>query len=104
MTPLAHSASTATVPALPAEVLADLARVEARLADELRSREARLSTIASHLVVAGGKRIRPTVVLLVFHAAGGDAPARRDDAVEAAVALELIHSATLLHDDIIDGG
>jgi geranylgeranyl pyrophosphate synthase len=42
-------------------------------------------------------------VSLVFHAVGGD-PKRRADAIEAAVALELIHSATLLHDDIIDGG
>src|SRR5690242_8790661 len=64
-----------------------------------------MQAIARHLVQAGGKRIRPTVVLLVFHAAGGDRPqARRDDAIEAAVALELIHSATLLHDDIIDRG
>jgi octaprenyl-diphosphate synthase len=90
---------------MPADVVADLARVEARLAVELGSREPRLSAIASHLVGAGGKRVRPTVVLLVFH--GAVAPgtaARRDDVIEAAVALELIHSATLLHDDIIDGG
>src|SRR5207302_1906815 len=61
--------------------------------------------IASHLVGAGGKRVRPTVVLLVFHAVAADgAMPRRDDVIEAAVALELIHSATLLHDDIIDGG
>jgi octaprenyl-diphosphate synthase len=86
-------------------VEADLARVEARLTDELRSRENRLEAIARHLVGAGGKRIRPAVVMLVFHAATGDPTrARRDDAIEAAVALELIHSATLLHDDIIDGG
>jgi octaprenyl-diphosphate synthase len=43
-------------------------------------------------------------VLLLFHASTVPGRARRDDAVEAAVALELIHSATLLHDDIIDGG
>src|SRR5438477_11300865 len=87
----------------------DLLRVEARLAAELASREERMQAIASHLVGAGGKRVRPTVVLLVFHAVAADGPpevslVRRDDAVEAAVALELIHSATLLHDDIIDGG
>lgn len=87
----------------PAPVVDDLAQVEVRLAAELASREPRLETIASHLVVAGGKRLRPMVVSLVFHAVGGD-PARRADAIEAGVALELIHSATLLHDDIIDGG
>ena len=90
---------------LPPAVEDDLARVETRLDAELASRESRMQAIARHLVQAGGKRIRPTVVLLVFHAAAGDRPEmRRDDAIEAAVALELIHSATLLHDDIIDGG
>src|SRR5262245_50161417 len=44
------------------------------------------------------------VVLLVAHATAAGPIARRDDVIEAAVALELIHSATLLHDDIIDGG
>src|SRR5262249_35431817 len=88
----------------PPPVDADLARVEARLVEELRSREDRLQAIATHLVGAGGKRIRPLVVLLAFHAAAPGTGKRRDDAIEAAVALELIHSATLLHDDIIDGG
>jgi len=91
-------------PAIPASVQDDLARVEERLAEELTSREARLEEIAGHLVRAGGKRARPLVVLLVFDATAVPGRARRDDAVEAAVALELIHSATLLHDDIIDGG
>jgi octaprenyl-diphosphate synthase len=91
-------------PVIPAAVQDDLARVEERLAEELRSREARLEEIAGHLVRAGGKRVRPLVVLLVFDATAVPGRARRDDAVEAAVALELIHSATLLHDDIIDGG
>jgi len=91
-------------PAIPASVQDDLARVEERLAEELTSREARLEEIAGHLVRAGGKRARPLVVLLVFDATAVPGRARRDEAVEAAVALELIHSATLLHDDIIDGG
>lgn len=89
---------------MPQAVLEDLARVEVRLAEELVSREPRLEHIASHLVGAGGKRIRPMVVSLVYHATARPGRGRRDDAIEAAVALELIHSATLLHDDIIDGG
>jgi octaprenyl-diphosphate synthase len=53
------------------------------------------------LIQGGGKRVRPAVALLVFKACGG-----RDvtDMIDVAIALELIHSATLLHDDIIDGG
>jgi geranylgeranyl pyrophosphate synthase len=49
-------------------------------------------------IQAGGKRLRP---LLVFLAAGPEAP--QDSVVRAAVAVELIHSATLVHDDVLDG-
>ena len=100
MATLAHSV-LATPAVIPAEVSADLAIVEERLAEELRSRESRLGQIADHLVGAGGKRVRPMVVLLIYHASATDF-VRRADAIDAAVALELIHSATLLHDDIID--
>lgn len=53
-----------------------------------------------HLLQAGGKRVRPTACLLMATACGGD-PRR---AVPLAAAAELIHSATLLHDDVIDEG
>src|SRR5262245_267058 len=92
------------MPEIPPAVLEDMTRVEDRLRAELTSREARLEEIAEHLVCAGGKRVRPLVILLVFHATAVPGRARRDDAIEAAAALELIHSATLLHDDIIDAG
>lgn len=100
MEPLAHS-PTDSIPAIPSAVADDLRVVEARLAEEIGSREPRLGQIANHLVAAGGKRVRPMVVLLVYHAVTTD-DRRRHDAIDAAVALELIHSATLLHDDIID--
>jgi octaprenyl-diphosphate synthase len=104
VTKLARTPDPIALPVVPSPVDDDLLRVEARLASEISSREERLGAIAAHLVGAGGKRIRPTVVLLVFHAAAPHGPpSRQGDAVEAAVALELIHSATLLHDDIIDG-
>ena len=76
-----------------------LALVESRLERQLRSREPLLTEIASYLVESGGKRVRPLVTLLVFRACGG-----RDlnGIVDVAAALELIHSASLLHDDIID--
>lgn len=79
----------------------DLEEVERRLASVLACREPLLTEVASHLLFAGGKRVRPAVVLLVFRACGGEDPA---EAIDAAAALELIHSASLLHDDIIDGG
>lgn len=81
---------------------ADLELVEERLIELLVSREPLLSEIAGHLISGGGKRVRPAVALLVFKACGGGDDVV--DIIDVAVALELIHSATLLHDDIIDGG
>ena len=54
---------------------------------------------AGETIAAGGKRLRP---LLVCIAAGVPAP-ENDELVRAAVAVELVHAATLVHDDVIDG-
>lgn len=96
----AKAALSAVPPPLPQDlVAAELAQVEQRLAGLLQSREALLHDIGTYLVGAGGKRVRPAVVLMVFRACGGR---NVDDIVDVATALELIHSASLLHDDIID--
>jgi len=74
-----------------------MGRLEARLQELARSHGATLAEHAGTTIAAGGKRLRP---LLVFVAAG---PERDDDAVlRAAVAVELVHSATLVHDDVLD--
>ena len=87
--------------------------VEHRIRDFLaaeRTRWSRVNEQASSiidavavLIDAGGKRLRPTFIMLAYRACGG-ADADVDGAIDAAIALELIHSATLLHDDIIDRG
>jgi geranylgeranyl pyrophosphate synthase len=79
----------------------ELALVETRIRESIVSEEPLLTDIASYVIEAGGKRIRPIVTLLAFQALGG-----KDirQAVDLAAALELIHSATLIHDDINDGG
>lgn len=82
-------------------VATELEQVEQRLLGLLKSREALLDEIGHYLIDAGGKRVRPAVVLLIFRACGGEETA---DIIDVATALELIHSASLLHDDIIDGG
>lgn len=82
-------------------VAAELQRVEQTLAARLQSREPLLNEIGHYLIGAGGKRVRPAVVLMMFRACGGEDPI---DIIDIAAALELIHSASLLHDDIIDGG
>lgn len=78
---------------------AELESVERRIAEVIRSRELRLTDIADYLINAGGKRVRPAVAMLVFRACGG---VDITDIVDLSVSLELIHTATLLHDDIID--
>lgn len=80
-------------------VARQLRQVEQRLLDCMRSKEPELTEISSELIKGGGKRLRPMLTLLVFNAFGGK---REDDAVDIAAALELVHAATLLHDDIID--
>jgi len=73
-----------------------LDRLELRLAELAASHGAVLGEHAGATISAGGKRLRP---LLVFVAAG----AAGDGVLRAAVAVELIHSATLVHDDVLDG-
>jgi geranylgeranyl pyrophosphate synthase len=81
----------------------DLLATEQKLSRLLDSNEALIGEICHYLVDAGGKRLRPVFILLVYRACGGISE-KIEDAIDAAIALELIHSATLLHDDIIDGG
>jgi octaprenyl-diphosphate synthase len=81
-------------------VTEELELVEKNLTLAIRSREQILTEIAGHLILGGGKRVRPMITLLAFLAFGGK---RTQDIVDIATAIELIHTATLLHDDIIDG-
>jgi geranylgeranyl pyrophosphate synthase len=64
-----------------------------------------LASHASATVTAGGKRLRPLLVVLAAESAGGppDGAEGEERLVRAAVAVELVHSATLVHDDLIDG-
>src|ERR1700752_931697 len=88
----------------PARVVeADLYNVEAKLGALLDSNESLISEICHYLIDGAGKRLRPAFVLLVHRACGGtDGTARA--AIDAAIPIELIHSAPRLHADIIDGG
>ena len=82
-------------------VAKELALVEARIRESIVSEEPLLHDIAQYVIEAGGKRIRPMVTLLAFQALGG---VDIGQAIDLAAALEMIHSATLIHDDINDGG
>lgn len=79
-------------------VLADLEKVEAILSDIARVEHQGLAFLLEHLMRSKGKRIRPAIVLLA--AKFGDYPLDRLAPVAAAV--ELLHTASLVHDDVID--
>jgi len=79
----------------------ELAQVEAHLLAETEIPYPSLSTALEHLFRAGGKRIRPTLALLSMHAAS-DGTFDGDKAVRFAAGAELLHTATLIHDDLVD--
>jgi geranylgeranyl pyrophosphate synthase len=74
-------------------------QVEARMRDHANGHHPDLHAALEHLLASGGKRIRPTVSLLVGAMIG--APERH--LITLAAAIELLHTATLVHDDLIDG-
>jgi geranylgeranyl pyrophosphate synthase len=84
--------------ALEAEVLDDLARVEASLMETAHPGEELFTEASRHSIAAGGKRFRALLVLLA--AQFGDPKDPR--VIQAAVAIELTHLATLFHDDVMD--
>jgi octaprenyl-diphosphate synthase len=77
---------------------AAMQQVDAVIRERLASRVALIDQISRYIVSAGGKRIRPRLVLLFSQALGFDGPER----FELAAIVEFIHTATLLHDDVVD--
>jgi geranylgeranyl pyrophosphate synthase len=73
--------------------------VEARMRERVGESHAALESAIDHLLSSGGKRVRPTVVLLTNAMFGGE----RRSAITLASAIEMLHTATLVHDDLIDG-
>ena len=76
-----------------------LQRVEARMVELASGHGEILAQHAGLTITAGGKRLRPLLVCL----AAGAPPPESEALVQAAVAVELVHGATLVHDDVIDG-
>jgi len=74
-------------------------RVEERIRAQADNHHPDLRAALEHLLSSGGKRVRPTVVLLVGNMLGGD----EEKLVTVGAAIELLHTATLVHDDLIDG-
>lgn len=80
-------------------VEADFYQVDALINSCLHSEIPLISELAKHLIDSGGKRLRPLIALLAAKACDYQG----DEHLQLAASLELIHTATLLHDDVIDG-
>lgn len=76
-----------------------LANVEERIRAQAREFDPAVEGYVAYACESSGKRLRPALVLLAAGATGGVTPVH----LELAVILELIHAATLVHDDIMDG-
>jgi len=74
-------------------------RIESRMAALAGAHGSALARYAGNTISAGGKRLRPLLVCL----AAGAPPPETEGLVRAAVAVELVHGATLVHDDVLDG-
>ncbi len=77
----------------------ELARLEACLRDSVVGDDAFLNEVASHLIVAGGKRLRPSLTLTSSELSGDDIS---DESRLGGVSVELVHLASLYHDDVMD--
>ncbi len=90
------------LPALPD----DLVRVDAALRESVQTPDPFLAEVATHLIGAGGKRLRPTLTLVSAYASSpfghGAGTAGSPEALTGAVACELVHLGSLYHDDVID--
>jgi len=77
----------------------DLHAVDGVIRARLKSAVPLVDQVAEHIIAGGGKRLRPLLVVLAARACGHSGSAH----VEAAAFIEFIHTATLLHDDVVDG-
>jgi octaprenyl-diphosphate synthase len=93
-----HPLAPVSLEAIRTPIAEDLGQVDEVIRKRLDSEVALIRTIAHYIVAAGGKRLRPALVLLAARAFGEAGHARH----ELAAVIEFIHTATLLHDDVVD--
>ena len=93
-----HPLAPASLESIRAPIAADMERVDEVIRARLDSEVVLIRTISQYIIAAGGKRLRPALVLLAANAFDADARSRH----ELAAVIEFIHTATLLHDDVVD--
>ena len=97
-TAAALHAKPASLDALYTLVKGDLARIDQLILARVKNEIALIHQIASHIIASGGKRIRPALTLISSKLCGYEG----DKHIALAGAIEFIHTATLLHDDVVD--
>ena len=80
----------------------DRQRIEEALVAAVNTNDAYLNELARHLIVAGGKRLRPVLTVVAAQASSGDSESFLGDAVQGGIACELVQTGSLYHDDVID--
>ncbi|HEX2509088.1 MAG TPA: polyprenyl synthetase family protein, partial [Microvirga sp.] len=93
-----HLPESGGIEALVGLVTGDMDRVNAMILSRTGSEVAMIPEVANHLISSGGKRLRPMLTL----ATAGLAGYRGDGHVKLAASVEFMHTATLLHDDVVD--
>lgn len=82
----------------------DMAAVDALIIERMQSPVPVIPLLAEHIISAGGKRLRPLLTIAAARAAtAAKADVDLDRAIKLAASVEFIHTATLLHDDVVDG-
>ena len=90
--------------ALVALAKVDMAAVDALIVDRMQSPVPVIPLLAEHIIAAGGKRLRPLLTIAAARAATAASPdVDLANPVKLAASVEFIHTATLLHDDVVDG-
>jgi octaprenyl-diphosphate synthase len=98
MSPSSHIADRSAYAAAMERLAEDLALVEGAMRAQLASASEVLAALGDHVLGSGGKRMRPALLLLAAELCGYTGPRR----IHVAAAVELLHTATLLHDDVVD--
>lgn len=96
--PLEEKAAELGIAPLNALVAADMARVDQEILARAASHVSMIPDVAKHLIASGGKRLRPMLTL----ATAGLSDYAGEGHVKLAAAVEFMHTATLLHDDVVD--
>ncbi|MDR6993023.1 polyprenyl synthetase family protein [Luteimonas sp. 3794] len=98
MNNVALPAARLDLPAIQALAAGDMAAIDALIRDRLASDVVLINQVAEHIVSAGGKRLRPMLVMLAGRATGTIGAEHH----QLAAIVEFIHTSTLLHDDVVD--